>query len=153
MSTLKLNHTSPEEKIVARSNGLFDEFIFFSSDAYAMTVGEYHVFTVEVDEKEIIEARCMFYLDNAEDANNVVEEVMNTYEVDEDEAIELLSETAQLDDLDIDFDEKFLDGFAEASWNLQRLTARAASALGFRGVAVNDEQGTAYMLPAALISA
>ncbi len=65
----------------------------------------------------------------------LVAEFCERFGVDEDDAEEIISERKQLDSFD-----------ADDLWDVQRFTARAAKMLGFRGVRVSDEQGSAYMI-------
>lgn len=140
---MKLFHTSPEATITPRKSGRFDEFLFFSSSIYVMTAGEHHVFTAEVDESDIIEAGSLWYQENWEAARPFITELMNRLSIDEDDAMALLDESVSIYDIDVDIEPADL---ADESWNIQRLTAKCAKALGFIGVQVEDEQGAAYMI-------
>lgn len=139
--SLFLYHTSPNEEIEPNSTGTFDEFIFFSNTVYVMSAGEYHVFTTEVDEDKIIEAGSLWYQDNWEDAKQYIDELAEHLGVDEDTAMELIDESKEITDLDID-----VCDLGGEWWNLQRITAKCAKAMGYIGVQVEDEQGAAYML-------
>ena len=57
---------------------------------------------------------------------------------DEDTAIEYLDESKSVEVYDQDT--------AEASWDMQVLTARCAQSLGFDGVCVSDEHGKSWMI-------
>lgn len=133
---MKLFHTSHEATITPTAAGLFDEFLFFSSDVYVMTAGEHHVFTTEIDESKIIEAGSLWYQDNWEAARPFIEELMDRLSIDENDAMALLDESSCLDEMDLDIEP---EDVADESWNIQRLTAKSAKALGFIGVAVEDE--------------
>ena len=139
---MQIFHTSPSEITEINSIGRFGSFLFFADSEYVMTAGDHFAYTIEVDGGEIIEASRLFYAENASDADAIVAEVMNQFKVDEDTACDLIDETMSVLDLQTIEDEDI----AEASWDMQFYTARAAIALGYRGVQVNDEQGAAYMI-------
>ena len=142
---MQLFHTSPEATITPSKSGRFDEFLFFSSSIYVMTAGEHHVFTAEVDESDIIEAGSLWYQENWEAARPFIAELMNRLSIEEVDAMVLLDESISIYDMDFDVEPEDL---ADESWNIQRLTAKCAKALGFIGVQVEDEQGAAYMIDA-----
>ncbi|BBG31311.1 AcrIF11 family anti-CRISPR ADP-ribosyltransferase [Zymobacter palmae] len=138
---MQLFHTSPETEITPSTLGRFDEFLFFSPTIYVMTAGDYHVFVTSLNDSEIIEAGSLWYQDNWEAARPFIDELMGRLSVDEDTAMGLLDGSLSVYDMDIEPED-----MADEDWNVQRLTARSAKALGFIGVAVEDEQGAAYML-------
>ncbi|MCV4287849.1 hypothetical protein OH708_08025 [Pseudomonas capsici] len=139
---MQLFHTSPAEIATINKNGRFGEFLFFSSTAYAMAVGEVVTYSVEMDDDSIIDAGSLFYHEDAEKLEGLVAELANRFEIDADTAEDLIAEKTSV--YDIDGIEP--EDMADASWDVQRFTAKAAKILGFRGVAVSDEQGTAYMI-------
>lgn len=139
---MKLFHTSPTEISKIDASGRFGEFLFFSSDVYHMTASAATVYSIEIDENAIIEAGSLFYHEDAERLVGLVGELAECLSIDEDTAEKLIEEGASVHDLDSIEPEDM----ADASWDVQRFTARAAKLLGFRGVAVQDEQGTAYMI-------
>ncbi|GFM84992.1 hypothetical protein PSCICO_03910 [Pseudomonas cichorii] len=139
---MKLFHTSPTEITSIEKNGRFGEFLFFSGNVYAMTAGEAVTYSIDLDNEAVIDAGRLFYHEDAEKLNDLVAELAAHLEIDADTAEDLISEKANVYDLDsIDPED-----IADASWDVQRFTARAAKILGFRGVAVSDEQGAAYMI-------
>lgn len=73
----------------------------------------------------------------------LVDEVATRFDIDEDTAESLIDETASIYDIDSNVEP---EDMADASWDIQHYTARAAKLLGFRAVAVSDEQGTAYLV-------
>ena len=130
---MKLFHTSPNSITAINSTGLFGEFLCFSADVYTMTAGDFITYSIEIDDNDIIEASSIFYHEDAEKLDGLVQRVMGMLDCDEDTAEDMLS---QKDDC----------GDAELSWEIQALTAKAAKTLGFRGVSMQDEQGTCYMI-------
>lgn len=136
---MKLYHTSPEFINEVHEDGLFGSHIFFSTSVYCMCVGNPKVYEVEIDENEIIKASSMFYQENYKDCDHIVKEVMRKLEVTEQEARDLLDETICIHEIQEDFD-------GEKGYWLQKMTAKAAQALGFNAVAVTDETGESYML-------
>ncbi|WP_342649067.1 hypothetical protein [Pseudomonas sp. REB1044] len=132
---IELFHTSPEQIVELHSRGRFNEFLFFSDRPYVMTAGEYVTYSLSIDDGLVINAGSLFYHEEAAKLTSLVDEFCTRFGVDTDTAEEIISERQQLDSLD-----------ADDSWDVQVFTARAAKLLGFRGVAVTDEQGTAYMI-------
>lgn len=132
---MDLFHTSPNEITAIDTSGRFGEFLFFSSNVYQMTAGKAVVYSIEIDENEIIDARSLFYHEDAAKLDALVSQFCARFNVDADTAEEIISERQQLDTCD-----------ADDSWDAQIFTARAAKILGYRGVIVSDEQGTAYMI-------
>jgi hypothetical protein len=139
---MELFHTSPTEISSIGTAGRFGSFLFFSSRVYTMASGEAVVYRLEIDENDVIDAGQLFYHADAEKLAPLVVELARRLAVDEDDAEALIEESKNVYDVDgIDAEDA-----ADASWDVQHFTARAAALLGFRGVAVRDEQGTAYMI-------
>lgn len=138
---MKLIHTSPTEITKIDRFGTFGSHLFFSANEYVMTAGSYVTYEIEISEDEIIEARDLFNNDEWQKALPVVEEVMEEFGVDEQTAMNLLDESELIQDVKDD-----LNDIGEASWKIQRLTAKAAKLIGFRAVEVTDEQGTSWMV-------
>ncbi|WP_158658379.1 hypothetical protein [Achromobacter sp. AONIH1] len=139
---MELFHTSPSEISSIGTAGRFGSFLFFSGHVYNMTAGESVVYGLEIDEAAIIEAGQLFFHADAEKLAPLVAELAHRLGVDEDDAEALIEESQSVYDVDgIEAEDA-----ADASWDVQHYTARAAALLGFRGVAINDEQGTAYMI-------
>ncbi|WP_275289162.1 hypothetical protein [Halomonas elongata] len=140
---MQLIHTSPSEITEINSFGRFGEFLFFSEDEYVMTAGEHVTYSTEIDEDDIIEASQLFYHDDAEKLDGLVEQVMEMVGCDEDTAEELIAQNEDVHSIDCDIEPEDL---AEASWDIQRIAGEAAVILGYRGVEMEDEQGTAYLI-------
>ena len=132
---MELFHTSPVEITAIRTTGRFGEFLFFSSRIYSMSAGKTIAYKIELDDSDLIEAGQLFHHAEAVKLDSLVAEFAARYAVDIDTAEEIISEREQLDSNDSD-----------DLWDVQLFTARAAKILGYRGVAVADEQGTAYMI-------
>lgn len=142
---MKLYHTSPNaiEKI-EKGKGTFGSHLFFSSSPYYMTEqNDPELYSSEFDEDDIIDARSMFYQENWSQARKTIDEVMEKLNIDEQEAMDLLDESKNIFDMDLGLEG---DDMAELAWWLQKMTAHAASEMGYKGVKVRDEQGTAYMI-------
>lgn len=131
---MELFHTSPAEIKEINSLGLYGSFLCFSTNVYAMTAGECVTYKIEINEDDIIEADQLFYHEDAEKLDGMVQQVMSMLDCDEDEAIEQIEQSG-------DF-----CGDAEDSWKIQHISAQAARLLGYRGVSMQDEQGTVYMI-------
>lgn len=132
---MQLFHTSHKSITEINKSGRFGEFLFFSGRVYQMCAGEAVVYTTEIDEDDIIEAGSLFYHEDAAKLEGLVERFCNRFDVDADTAEEMISERQHLEEYD-----------ADDLCDVQHFTAQAAKILGFRGVRVTDEQGTAYML-------
>ncbi|WP_339118553.1 hypothetical protein [Halomonas sp. BMC6] len=140
---MKLLHTSPREITEINSFGRFGEFLFFADEAYVMTAGEHVTYSIEIEEDAIIEAGQLFYHDDAEKLNTLVAELAEKLNIDEDDAEALIDESKSIWDMDLDIEP---EDMADASWDVQVFTARAAQILGYRAVQVEDEQGASYMV-------
>lgn len=139
---MQLFHTSPVEITKIDNVGRFGSFLFFSAHVYTMTAGEYVTYGLDVEEDSIIEAGQLFYHDGAEKLVPLVAELAARLGVDEEIAEALIEESTSIYDIDgIDSEDA-----ADVSWDVQHFTARAARILGYRGVKVEDEQGTAYLI-------
>jgi hypothetical protein len=155
-------HTSPHAHIEIKDNsGLFGSFLFFVTvddtlenqeddmqrqrffaSAYSMhsSSKQLHVRTDIDYDSDIIAAAHIAHEDDYAAIEPVLLAVAERFDVDEDRALDLISELEQLDAGDFD---------AENSWWLQLQTAKAAKLLGYRGVEVGDEQGSAVIIDCA----
>ena len=140
---MKLTHTSPVEITKIHAHGRYGEFLFFANSEYVMTAGSHVTYTVEVDGDVLISADALFYQNDAEKLSELVAEVAARFDIGEDVAEKLIDESASIYDIDSNVEAEDL---GEASWDIQHYTARAAKLLGFRGVAVSDEQGVSYLV-------
>lgn len=132
---MELFHTSPSKIEKIDKHGRFGEFLFFSTNVYVTTARGYVVYSLDLDEDDVIEARSLFYHEDAEKLDGLVAEFCERFDVDADTAEEIIAEREQLDSCDCD-----------DQLDVQHFTARAAKILGFRAVRVTDEQGSAYMV-------
>lgn len=139
---MELIHTSPAAITKITSEGRFGEFLFFSGKQYVMTAGAFVAYSLELNESDVIDADQLFYHADAGKLDGLVAELSARLGVDADVAEELMSES--IDTHAIDSIET--EDAADASWDVQLFTARAAKLLGFRAVRVQDEQGTAYLV-------
>lgn len=140
---MQLTHTSPTEITCIHTFGRFAEFLFFASDTYVMTARDYFTYTIELDESAVIHANELFYHEGAEKLAGLIAEVATRFDIDEEDAEALIEESKSIFDIDSNVE---TEDMGEASWDIQHYTARAAKLLGFRAVAVTDEQGTSYMV-------
>lgn len=132
---MDLYHTSPTEITAINSHGRFGSHLFFADHVYQMTAGDAVAYRIELSDDDVIDARSLFYHDDAAKLDGLVAEFAARFDVDADEAEEIIAERAQLDGAD-----------ADASWDVQVFTARAAAILGYRAVKVSDEQGVSWMI-------
>jgi hypothetical protein len=130
---MELYHTSPAPITAISTDGRFGSFLFFSPRIYTMAAGTPVVYAIDLDDADVIEAGSLMYHEQAELLAPMIAEIMDLVGCDEDTADDLLSQKADCGD-------------AETSWTIQHITARAARALGFRAVSMQDEQGRCYMV-------
>lgn len=142
---MELFHTSPTNLSEINSRGRFGSFLFFSDEPYRTAACAVTTYKLDIDEENIISARRLFWHDDAEKLSGLVEELAERLGCDADTAESLIEEKASIYDLadDLGIDNEDL---ADLSWDIQHYSARAAVILGFRGVAVSDEQGMSYMI-------
>ncbi len=130
-----LFHTSGTEIKEINEMGRFGAFLFFSPNVYKMTAGSFHVYSIDEEKLNLIDADSLFYHADYAKLDGLVAKFAARFDVSIDEAEEIISERAQLDSTD-----------ADDLWDVQVYTAKAAQILGFDGVCVKDEQGSAYMI-------
>lgn len=135
-------HTSPVE-IKEPKHGMFGDFICFSDSVYVQTAGQHVVYRLDVDDESVIEASRLWHQDDVSPLQKFVDEIVNRYEVSESDAELLIDESKSIYDVDSNVEP---EGLADASWNIQRITAEAGRALGYGIVAMSDEQGTVYFV-------
>ncbi|WP_280568300.1 LPD38 domain-containing protein [Chromohalobacter sp. 296-RDG] len=122
------------------NRGNFGSFLFFSSDR-GVHGGEKN-YRVEIDPKDIISSKSLFYDESAEQLEPLVQRVQEMANVDEDAAIELIEQNTDPHELDHIEPEDASD----LSFDIQSITAEAARTLGYKGVSLPDEHGTSYMI-------
>ena len=132
-------HTSPSAITKPQKFGRFGEFVFFSSDFYSMTeAANPVVYGIDENSLNIVEACSMAHIDNFHIiCADIINDVAEMFDVEFDTAHDILIEKESEWDYECD---------AEKSWDRQKLTAKAAKRIGFDGVQVEDEQGSAYMI-------
>jgi len=140
---MHLIHTSPTEITEINSVGRFGGFLWFSDHEYVMSVGDYVVYTIDVDDSEIIRAKHLFYHDDADVLDGLVKQVIALVGCDHDTAQSLIDQTASIYTIDCEIDP---EDIADVDWDIQHITGQAALSLGFRGASMQDEQGTAYLI-------
>jgi len=134
----KLIHTSPAAITEINSAGRYGSFLCFADDEYVMTAGEHIAYSIDIDESDIIDAEQLFYHDDAEQIDALVQQVAQMVGCDEDTAEELIAQREDVHSIDCDVEP---EDMADVSWDIQHITAKAAKLLGFRGVEMDDEQG------------
>lgn len=137
---MKIYHTSPEKIQQINSFGLFGDALCFAEQPYVMTAAPSPVmYSIEIDEEEIIDACSFFFREDYEKLGGLVTEIMEMVECDEDTAQDLLSGKAALVDVAGEFD-------AEQDFEIQKMAVQAAKILGYRAVLLRDEQGPMYLV-------
>lgn len=134
---MTLYHCSPSKNLLneIHNNGLFGEFLFFSSKP--SHYGD-HVYSIDINtDNDVIAASSLFYHDNWKILEEIVEETAELLNCDKDKARDYLDESRSV--------EVSMDG-GELAFELQLLTARCAKKLGYIGVQVTDEHGGSWMI-------
>lgn len=140
MDTLTLYHTSPEPITSIDRSGLFGDCLCFASRPYVMTAAaQPRVYRIELPESEVVEASTFFHRDDCDRLAGIVARVAEMVGCDEDAAEDLLSGRQALLDVANEFD-------PEQDFEIQRLQAEAARALGYRAVQTVDEQGAMWLV-------
>lgn len=127
---MKIFHTSPNAITKISSTGTFAESLCFSDSVYSMSVGDVVVYSLEIEESDIIDASHF----EASDAPNTINHMMNVLECDEDQAMEYLTGSESHED-------------AETDWWVQGCMGDAAKEAGYKAARARDEQGTVYIVP------
>lgn len=148
---MQLYHVSPEPITNIRDDGVFGGFLAFAEAPYSPSGNHAFTYRIDVPESEIVEAETLHHWEGDGRIDPFVREVMETAGTDENTAIDLLAQRKHLFDLlPMDPDEEapvcpVMDP-GEADWEIQRLTAEAAKAIGYRGASMRDEQGRVYFI-------
>lgn len=127
---MKIYHTSPEAITKINSYGTFGESLCFSNDIYSMSVGEVVVYSLEIEESEIIDAHDF----DEDDAPETLAHIANVCECDEEQALEYLTGSESHED-------------PETDWFIQGCMGDAAKEAGYKAARSRDEQGTVYIVP------
>lgn len=150
-----INHTSPN--IINKINANHEYFkgaLFFSSDIYTMTQSkEVHHYTLELNEDQII------HVSDLDPSQEMIDQVKWDFqclfdiEIDDDQAIELLTEEDEQDTIEEILEENETSLYelgyelaSEFSWMNQGNQSLTARQMGFIACESTDEQGTVYMI-------
>lgn len=140
-------HTSPEDIKEPYEYGRFGKGIFFSSDPYYMTTKDNpSLYSLEVNEDDVVDASSFFYRDDYKKLDPIVEEIMERFGVDEDTAQDLLSGHKSIFDVADEIPDFDIEEAGEWQYDLQKLAGEAAELLGYKGVYLVDEQGSTAMM-------
>lgn len=131
---MKLFHTSLKEIKKINKFGIFGQSLCFSSEIYTMCENATHVYSIEIDEDEVISASQFFYNDDCEKLNFILEDIERIAECDRETAENFLDGTDTYGDPEID-------------WTMQGFMGDAAKLLGYRAASMRDEQGICYIVP------
>lgn len=140
---MELFHTSPTAITAIKANGRFGEFLFFSTKEYVMSAGDFVTYKIDLNDDAVIDAGQLFFHEEAAKLGSLVQEIAIRFGVDTDVAESLIDQSESIYDIESVVD---VEDMADADWDIQKATARAAKILGFRAVHVVDEQGGAYMI-------
>lgn len=137
-------HTSPHPVEQVVDGGEFGPRLFFALQPYSPRwFGQpSFLYALEIDEGAVLRASRIFYEDPDDGTlDTVIEAAVHESGLDEATVRDLIDGTVNSFDVIDDTDEA-----AEIGWAAQRWAAEAAETLGYRGVALQDEQGTAYLM-------
>lgn len=132
---MQIFHTSPDEITSINKFGMLGECLCFSVDIYKMAARKVIVYSLDIDEQDIIDASSLFYRDDDAKLDGIVQDVMELADCDREEAEELISQRSSYSD------------DAEIDWRIQGYAGEAAKALGYSAARAEDEQGTVYIVP------
>lgn len=124
------------------SEGKFGSFLFFEANEKSDHSGPYH-YKVVLSDDDTVKAGSLFYRADAAKLQPLIAEVSAAWELDSDGAMGAIDGTLDVWKQWPDMDHEEL---AARSWATQLYAARAAKIFGYRGVAVDDEHGTVYMI-------
>lgn len=138
-----LYHTSPTPITEIRTDGRFGGALFFSPRPYHMTAGDAITYTIDASDISVTDASSLFFDDNADRLDVYVQQLADRLGIDTDTAEALIDESTTVYDIDADIDPADL---ADVAWDVQAYTFACAKELGFDGVIVSDEQGSAWII-------
>lgn len=129
---MKLIHTSPNKIEKINNSGLFGDCLFFSVDEYIMTASRtVYVYSIEIDDEKIADVSELY-------DEEIIKDIMDTLDVDEDVAANMLDGTDTAWDHGKD---------GEDDWWIQGKQGECAKKMGYEAVESRDEQGTVYIVP------
>jgi len=140
-----LYHTSPTkiEEIKYLGNDIFNTTLFFSDKIYTMTAADYHVYSIDIADDEILNIDQLHEYYHTQAYKDAINELMEACNIDADDAEEFLEDEKSVDwvcDLETE------ESGSEAGWLVQRVQSELARKLGFRACKSRDEQGVVYMI-------
>lgn len=155
---MKLYHGSKENNLQYKADAacnIYNGSLFFSdSENSAGSHGSY-VYSVEIDENDILEHDELVAMQYTDDVNifEMLKEIAIDagFNIDTDEKLERLAELV-IDNIGIynwtDEDIELLNAFdiTYVGWEAQRLRSMLAQKLGYNAVEVRDEHGISYMV-------
>lgn len=127
---MKIYHTSPAPITQIKKTGTFGECLCFSSSVYSMSVGAVVVYSLEIEESEVIDAADL----ELSDAPDTIAHVASVLECDEYEALDYLTGSEVHADPELD-------------WFVQGQMGAAAKEAGYKAARSQDEQGAVYIVP------
>ncbi len=126
---MKIYHTSPKKiEKIKKYNGVFDSVLFFSNDKYYMNNESKCVYSVNVNESEIID------VEDLEITEEQALDISNVLCIDVDDVEDVIASSGNIID------------DCELSWWVQAEQARIAKSMGYVAVRGKDEQGTYYAI-------
>jgi hypothetical protein len=141
-TAMRLFHTSPTEIGKIDGSGPFGSFLFFSTHVRETVPRDTLVYSLDIDESSLLDACQISCAGDTEKIQPIIDEIARKVGVDNETAFALICQRENVFDLDgIDRPRA-----SELGFDIQYATARAACALGYRGAAMKDKQGTAYMV-------
>ena len=143
---INLYNSSQYSEVQENASHIKDGYMFFSYHEQ-QNYGD-NVFSLEIDSNDIISASQLFYHDDSDKLDSVLEDIELFYGFDKELAEELIGEEisvfdqAEWERLGIE------DGMQalELDWAMQSFKADAAKILGYNAVAVQDENVESVMI-------
>lgn len=155
---MKLFHGSKENNLQYKANdacNIYNGSLFFSDSLESAKSHGGYVYSVEIDEDDILshdELVAMQYTDDVNIFEMLKEIAIDAgFNIDTDEKLERLAELV-IDNVGIynwtDEDIELLNAFdiTYVGWEAQRLRSMLAQKLGYNAVEVRDEHGISYMV-------
>ena len=131
--------TDDDSMIFDTEHPIFGNTVFLSNNEYGGLGGGKNVFNIDIDEKNIIEARSMPYQDNwmEGESKKIMEHFAKSNNLDIETVQGLVAE--EIDTFDVIPDGEF-------GWEVQSLTSQVGKAMGFDAVLGTDENGAVWMM-------
>lgn len=138
---MRLFHTCPSITDETFCPGHAGSFLLFTATSPSMTDTEGQQHSIQIDVDSIIDASRLFYSDSAAKLAPLVLELASTLSIDENDAMALMEGSKSISNID------GIEGDPEAvSRTVNEATAKASALLGFKAVAIKQNNMTCYLV-------